>query len=209
MTDFDFDTWVVNGTVLTKDVRLNNHHDAAYFERVKALQEELAKAEKHEDDDSLDAVGGDVDDILARMEALDAEYAEYDIVVTVRALEPAVVRKISVAHMPPAKPRAIPDDAPQSAQDKRQRELAVWLEECDDMFSERDLHFISASVVTVVSAQGTADSISVDSLRAMKVRPRGPLMIAQLLNAVNFVTQGEVELDRPKSPEPSTNDPAL
>lgn len=209
MADFDFDAWVVNGTVRTEDVKLNNRHDAAYYERAESLVKELAEAESdNADKDSLEAVGADVDDVLARMEALEAEYSEHDVIVTVRALEPAVARRIALAHMSPPKPRPVPQDAPQKAHAKYQNDLLKWLTKDADVRSERDLEFISEAVDKVMSASGTTNAISVESLRAMRDRPHGPHMIKRLINAVNKATNGEDELDRPKSPEPSTKDSA-
>lgn len=229
MTDFDFDDWVAHGTVRTKDVTLNNRHDAAYYARLGELAADLEAAESHagvvayeiedggDDDDSLQSVGryGDADaaeaaeriaGILAEIEALQSASREHDITVTVRALARDVVQRIAREHMPPVKIKKLPNGATDLEAELWREMMLDWFEAEQAANLERDIHFIAEATERVASKDGIANSISVDSLRKLAKLPHGIALITPLIAAVNEVTQGEVEAPRPKSLGPSTSE---
>jgi hypothetical protein len=228
MSDFDFDDWVTHLTVRTIDVTLNNRHDSVYYARMSellaALEDAESKAdevaasleEEADDDDSLQSVGkydaADVAEaaeriagIEAEIEALEASNRADDITVTVRALTRDVVLKITREHLPPVKIKKLANDASDEEIDAWRERMLDWYAAERDANLERDIHMIAAATECVTSKSGTADSISVESLRKMAHLPHGITLITPLIRAVNEATQGEVEADRPKSQGLSTN----
>ena len=230
MTDFDFDDWVEHGAVNTADATINNRHDAVYYSHIAELTADLEAAEAllaeveggavdspALDDDSLQSVSTfdeadlaaakeRVSGVEAEIEAFEASYREHDITVTVRALDDDTIQDIALAHMPPARLKSLDNGA-------TDEQISAWRDRMLDWYKaertanrERDIHLIAEATVRVVSKSSVANSISVDSLRKMALRPHGITLIAPLVNAVNVATRGEVEASRPKSQGLSTND---
>lgn len=217
---FDLMAWIQSGTVATRQVTIyNNPALAAEYE---ALEAEMKAAEQ-----DIEDAGGDApmsardprEDIRARMADLYARWEASKSVWTLRALSDDDIEatyseqggvpspKQPVPPLPQAGKKALEDHA---------EKITKWAKAVHEADRERTLHIIAAAVTSVETALGTADSATVEQVRALRDRPHGPQWVGlipsgrgqritgKLAMAVMAATEGDVEVPRPTSPERST-----
>ena len=196
---FSLDSWLESGTTATEQVTL--YADRALAGEFTALERRLAALEQATGggDDPLDGAG-EAESIHAQMEDLYRRWEASKAVWTVRALADEEVEAIWASHPVPKAPAAPPDDAPAEAKRAHQGALDLHLRTVKHLVTERNLAYIAAAVTRVETSGGAVDAVTVDQLRKMRSRPHGAQDVTRLLEAVNRVTQGDVEVPRPTLP---------
>lgn len=216
--EFDFGAWLDAGAISTITVPINSNFDRSLLDEQEAVKKRIVEVDaqieaKREDTDGSLADDDDTSELEDERESLYKQFEELylrhkatELLVTVRALAPDEKSRIVDAHVVPSPPKTLPVGAAREQRRKYDRELAKWRSEASAIETERNLAFISRAVVSVERAgEVVAESMSVDALRTIHQRPNGPTMTGKLLTAVDTATTGEVTIDAPKSPEPSTS----
>lgn len=212
---FDLLDWIESGTVARRQVVIhNNPRVAEEFATIEARLAELG----HTDDETGDGtvrdepLGGSVEDaeieqLLAAREDVEARWEAARSTWTVRAVSQEEV-EASFDEVPPPKPPLRPknfDAAPDKiraafveASAKHQRANAKANE-------DRQIVLIATALVSIETARGTATSVSVDALRALRSKPHGKQWIDKLYAAVDAATSEDPEVPRPTSSGRSTS----
>ena len=199
LAGLSLDDWIETGTTATEQVTI--YADRALAGQFTAMERRLAALGEStgDGDDPLDD-GGEAARIHAAMEDLYQRWEASKAVWTVRALSDQEVQDIYSAHQVPKTPAAPPEDAPAEAKRAHQGALELHLRTLKKLVDERNLAYVAAAVTRVEAAKGATTHVTVEQLRKMRARPHGASDITRLLEAVNRVTQGDVEVPRPTSP---------
>lgn len=204
----DLMDWVESGTVARRQVTI--HNNPALLEEYEALEAQLKEAEKR-----VRAAGGDeaLSDSDPREAILDAMADLYDrweaskAVWTVRALAPDDVQATfdpDTGVPEPRRPVPPLEKAGKKAHEDFVEAVGTYSKAKAKADGDRQLHLISAAVVSVETPRGTATAASVEVLEKMRARPHGQQWIDRLYAAVQAATEGDVEIPRPTSREGST-----
>lgn len=205
---FDLLDWIESGTVARRQVTIYN--DAALAERLRVLTERLAEAEKKVEQTGGDAPLDEVDEVAeltAQIEALYPEWEASKAVWTVRALSQDDVMATFDAVPEPKRPVPPLEKAGQKAQERFAEQVSAWRREVRDADRERRLHMVAIAVESVETARGTAEGVTVETLRKLRDRPHGEQWLTRLYEAVSEATEGDADVPRPTSPGRSTSIP--
>jgi hypothetical protein len=220
---FDLMDWIESGTVGRREVTI--HNDPALYAEFQAIQ-----AERDAVKAALDAAGGErtLDDVdpFADLDGRESDLADRweasKAVWTVRALSSdeieatfETVPQPKIPVQPPIKP-STPDKVAAAMNEQWVEQVAAWQKAVKEADRERTLHIVAAAVVSVQTARGTVDRVSVDAIRALRDRPHGEQWVGvirsdgkrasgRLAEAVEAATEADVPIPRPTLPGPSTN----
>lgn len=201
--EFDIMAWIESGTVAQRSVVIYN--DPAIVAEFEALERRRVQAEASDDDgdEASIADSSELAEIRAAMESLQERWEASKAVWTVQALDDQKIRDLTEMHPAPKRPESVPDDSSDEVKAAHADAMRDWNERLIAARDERNLAFISAAIVRVETAQGTATAVPVEALRAMRSRPHGATRITQLLAAVENATAGDVEIPSGESHAPS------
>lgn len=200
---FDIMDWIARGTAARRSVVI--HNNPALVAEYEALERELQAAEattdRTMDDPSPASIEARMTDLYERWQASRAVW-------TVQALSDETLREIAAAHPMPDRPADPPADADEDTKAAHAAALKAWQPEWSAASDERNFAMIAAAVVSVETPQGTATSVPVEAIRALRRRPHGAVQTEHLIQAVRQATAGDSEIPAPKSVRPSETDPA-
>lgn len=205
--DFTFDImdWIARGTAARRSVVIYN--DPALVAEYERLERALVSAEAAGGDEVMGAVPPAAR-IEAEMADLHRRWEASKAVWTVQALSDETLREIAAAHPMPDRPADPPADADDETKAAHAAALKAWQPEWSAASDERNFAMIAAAVVSVETPQGTATSVPVEAIRALRRRPHGAVQTERLIQAVRQATAGDSEIPAPKSVRPSEIDPA-
>ena len=127
---------------------------------------------------------------------------------TVRALTRAELRDISVEYREPLAPVMPPKSAPKAVKEAWEADRDAWLVQATALGEARVLAEIATAVVSVETATGVLDAVTIDQLRALLDAEYGDDNITALSNAVKSASKSERDVSRPFSRINSPTSPA-
>lgn len=202
---FDILDWIQRGTAARRTVVIYN--DPALVAEYERLERAMKAAESATGEESL----GDAPStarIEAEMVDLHRRWEASKAVWTVQALADETLREIAATHPLPDPPPPLPEDASADVEAAHKAAVEEWSRARLAVGDERNFAMIAAAVVSVETPVGTATSVPVEAVRAMRRRPHGAVQTETLIQAVRQATAGDVDIPAPKSARPSETDPA-
>ncbi|GAA3218178.1 hypothetical protein ACFP63_08645 [Oerskovia jenensis] len=216
--DFDILDWIQSGTIARREVPIYN--DPRLVEEYEAVEARLAEAgwvetdaaPRSRDDDRSEATLGDthtdeIAELLAQRDDIAARWEQSKSLWTVRAVsQDEVDASFDVVPVPkqPLPPKQF-DAAPDSVREAFLEKARLAQQAAAQAAEDRKLAVIATAVVSIVTAKGTAEGITLDALKTLRSRPHGKQWIDRLYDAVNAATSTDTELPRPTSNGRSAN----
>lgn len=195
---FDIFEWIQSGTVAQRTVVIYN--DPAVAVEFEALERRLQAVEPLvEGADREMGAPNEAAQIEAEMAALYDRWQASKAVWTVQALPEEKIREVAEAHPTPQQPPTPPPGADEATKAAHRAAVEEWAPKFQEARQMLDLALLSAAVVKVETPRGTASSVPLEALIAMRARPHGPAQIRRLVEAFNEATRGDVEIPAPKS----------
>lgn len=196
LAGFNLDQWIETGTTANEQVVI--YANRALAGEYTALERRLAALEDA-GDESIEN-GAEQAALLRKMEDLYERWQASKATWTVRALSDEEVRAVYDKHPTPKAPQKPADDAPAEVKQAWQGAMEMHLRALTLATDERNLAYVEAAVTRVETTLGAVAVVTIDQLRRMRNRPHGSQDLNRLIEAVNRVTQGDVEVPRPTSP---------
>lgn len=214
MPDDALAQWLATGTTRSTEVILYNDQKAV--DALNALYDEIDEFES-QPTPTQRAIGekSTADERRLRIEEFERRTAELEdrvaaskAVWKMRALSTDELNKIRAEHPDPPAPRLLPQAAPKAAKEKWEMEAAEFRKKAAEAEKARVFAEIALATISVTTAAGEANAVSVDLLEAMYNAPYGDFRIATLAKAVKDLSAAEIAPTVPKSPSSSDDDQA-
>lgn len=212
---FDLLGWIESGTVARRQVVIHNNPRLA--EEFAAIEARLAELGYTDDETGDGAVGdeplggsaedAEIEQLLAAREGVEARWEAARSTWTVRAVSQEEV-EASFDEVPPPKSPLRPknlDAAPDRIRAAFVEASASHHRANAKANEDRQIVLIATALVSIETARGTATSVSVDALRALRSKPHGKQWIDKLYAAVDAATSEDPEVPRPTSSGRSTS----
>lgn len=197
MSDNIFDEWLESGTVARQQVTI--YADQAATEELDALQAELEALEKDSAPRTISEPSR-ARALESRFEELRERWEASRITFTLAPIERDTIHRIfEKLPNPPEPPRAA-QSAPKKVKEDAEKARRAWALEVDRQEAERVLHLLAESIVRVERPGGSASSITVEQLRAMRDAKYGVPRINRLWAAYQAVMAEAAELPTPTLP---------
>lgn len=211
---FDLLSYIQSGTVARRQVTIYNDPEAG-DQLMRLLDElrELGWSEDAEPDPDKVKDGplsgspnqSEIDDLLEQAEAAQARLEVSKSVWTVRALSPDEIEATFDVVPVPSMPTPPKDGVAQPIRDKYAQKFERYMKTKTQAEADRRLAIIATAVVSVETPRGAVDSVSLDTLKALRAKPQGQQWADRLYQAVEDAQGSDVDVPRPTSLGRSTS----